>query len=113
MNMTTIAKAAAMKTAMTATRRGRDVVTVVTLRSLHQTTRDKNSVWWDCVMSTDSASSRPKHPRPSIVTLACVFIAVTAFLTLTELITALMDWATVDMQAGLRPILRQLAAVAR
>jgi hypothetical protein len=45
-----------------------------------------------------------------VVTLACVFIAVTAFLTLTELITALMDWATVDMQAGLRPILRQLAA---
>ena len=62
-------------------------------------------------MSTDSASSRPKQPRPSIVTLACVFVAVTAFLTLTELITALMDWATVDMQAGLRPILRQLAAV--
>ena len=62
-------------------------------------------------MSTDSASSRPKQPRPSVVTLACVFVAVTAFLTLTELITALMDWATVDMQAGLRPILRQLAAV--
>src|SRR5688500_16187143 len=61
-------------------------------------------------MSTDSASTRPKHPRPSIVTLACVFVAVTAFLTLTELITALMDWATVDMQASLRPILRQLAA---
>jgi hypothetical protein len=62
-------------------------------------------------MSTDSASTRPKQPRPSVVTLACVFVAVTAFLTLTELITALMDWATVDMQAGLRPILRQLAAV--
>lgn len=61
-------------------------------------------------MSTDSASARPKHPRPSVVTLACVFVAVTAFLTLTELITALMDWATVDMQTWLRPILRQLAA---
>lgn len=61
-------------------------------------------------MTSDSASSRSKHPRPSVVTLACVFVAVTAFLTLTELITALMDWATVDMQASLRPILRQLAA---
>ncbi len=60
-------------------------------------------------MSTDSASSRTKHPRPSVVTLSCVFVAVTAFLTLTELITALMDWATVDMQAALRPILAQLA----
>jgi hypothetical protein len=39
-----------------------------------------------------------------------VFIAVTAFLTLTSLITALMDWATVDMQTSLRPILRTLAA---
>lgn len=62
-------------------------------------------------MSTDSANSRPKQPRPSVVTLACIFVTVTAFLTLTELITALMDWATVDMQAGLRPVLRQLAAV--
>lgn len=61
-------------------------------------------------MSTDSAGSRSKHPRPSVVTLACVFVAVTAFLTLTELITALMDWASVDMQAWLRPMLRQLAA---
>jgi hypothetical protein len=39
-----------------------------------------------------------------------VFIAVTAFLTLTSLITALMDWATVDMQTSLQPILRTLAA---
>jgi hypothetical protein len=61
-------------------------------------------------VSTDSASNASKHPRPSVVTLACVFVAVTAFLTLTELITALMDWATVDLQAGLQPILRQLAA---
>ena len=60
-------------------------------------------------MSSDSASSRPKYPRPSVVTLSCVFVAVTAFLTLTELVSALMDWATVDMQAWLRPILRQLA----
>jgi hypothetical protein len=45
-----------------------------------------------------------------VVTLACVFVAVTAFLTLTELITALMDWATVDMQTWLRPVLTQLAA---
>jgi len=61
-------------------------------------------------MSTEATGERPKHPRPSVVTLACVFVAVTAFLTLTEVITALMDWATVDMQAWLRPILRQLAA---
>ena len=61
-------------------------------------------------MSSDSASDRPSHPRPSVVTLACVFVAVTAFLTLTELVTALMDWATVDLQAWLRPVLRQLAA---
>jgi hypothetical protein len=60
-------------------------------------------------MSSDSASSRPKYPRPSVVTLSCVFVAVTAFLTLTELVSALMDWATVDMQAWVRPILRQLA----
>jgi len=43
-----------------------------------------------------------------VVTLSCVFVAVTAFLTLTELITALMDWATVDMQTSLQPMLRQL-----
>jgi len=61
-------------------------------------------------VSTDSASSRPKHPRPSVVTLSCIFVAVTAFLTLTELITALMDWATVDMQEGLQPWRRGLAA---
>ena len=60
-------------------------------------------------MSTDSASTRPKHPRPSVVTLACVFVAVTAFLTLVELVTALMDWATVDMQVWLKPVLRGLA----
>ncbi|MFL6090688.1 MAG: hypothetical protein ACJ71Z_11160 [Aeromicrobium sp.] len=59
-------------------------------------------------MSTDRADSRPKHPRPSVVTLSCVFVAVTAFLTLTEVISALMDWGTVDMQAALRPALRQL-----
>lgn len=62
-------------------------------------------------MSTEATGERPKYPRPSVVTLACVFVAVTAFLTLTELITALMDWATVDMQTWLRPILAQLAEV--
>lgn len=59
-------------------------------------------------MSADQAS--PKSPRPSIVTLSCVFIAVTAFLTLTELVTALMDWGTVDMQKAIAPALRQLQA---
>src|SRR5689334_19092890 len=62
-------------------------------------------------MSTDTPSGRPKPPRPSVVTLSCVFVAVTAFLTLTEVISALMDWGTVDMQTALRPALRQLDAV--
>jgi len=59
-------------------------------------------------MSTDVSTRRRKYPRPSIVTLACVFIAVTAFLTLTDLITALMNWGTVAMQDTLRPALREL-----
>src|SRR5689334_22079623 len=41
--------------------------------------------------------------------MSCVFVAITAFLSLTELITALMDWGTVTMQTGLRSILRQMA----
>jgi hypothetical protein len=43
-----------------------------------------------------------------VVTLSCVFIAVTAFLTLTELASALTDWGTVGMQEGLQPLLRGL-----
>jgi hypothetical protein len=45
-----------------------------------------------------------------VVTLACVFVAITAFLSLTELISALMDWGTVEMKDALLPALRQLDA---
>jgi hypothetical protein len=51
-----------------------------------------------------------KQPRPSVVTLAGVFIAITAFLSLTELTSALTYWATVEMQDQLKPALRQLDA---
>lgn len=51
-----------------------------------------------------------KHPRPSVVTLAGVFIAITAFLGLTELITALTHWGSVEMKDALRPAIRQLDA---
>lgn len=47
-------------------------------------------------------------PRPNVVTLASVFIAITAFLFLTELISALMDWGTVQMQEELQPAVREL-----
>ncbi|HUP99354.1 MAG TPA: hypothetical protein VM093_02740 [Aeromicrobium sp.] len=59
---------------------------------------------------SDATTQARKGPRPSVVTLSCVFVAVTAFLTLTELVTALMDWGTVGMQEGLRPVVRVLAA---
>ena len=64
-------------------------------------------------MSLDSPTSRPKQPRPSVVTLACVFVAITAFLSLTELITALMDWGSVDMTDQLRPAIREIHNVMR
>jgi hypothetical protein len=51
-----------------------------------------------------------KHPRPSVVTLAGVFIAITAFLGLTELITALTNWGSVEMKDALQPAIRQLDA---
>src|SRR5690242_12208234 len=59
-------------------------------------------------MSTGVSTQRRKYPRPSIVALHCVFIAVTAFLTLTGLIGALMNWGTVDMQDALKPALTEL-----
>lgn len=49
-------------------------------------------------------------PRPSVVTLAGVFIAITAFLSLTELITVLTDWGSVEMQDAMKPALRELSA---
>lgn len=51
-----------------------------------------------------------KQPRPSVVTLAGVFIAITAFLSLTELASSLTSWGTVEMQDQLKPALRQLDA---
>lgn len=51
-----------------------------------------------------------KHPRPSVVTLACVFVGITAFLSLTELVTTLTSWGSVDMRDQLRPAIKQLAA---
>jgi len=51
-----------------------------------------------------------KQPRPSVVTLAGVFIAITAFLSLTQLASALTSWGTVEMQDQLKPALRQLDA---
>lgn len=60
-------------------------------------------------MSADS-SGVPRHPRPSAVSLSCVFVGVTAFLTLTELITALMDWGTVGLQEALQPLRKELQA---
>ena len=59
-------------------------------------------------MSTDVPDQRRKYPRPAVVTLSCVFIAVTAFLTLTDLISALLDWGTVDMQDALKPAVREM-----
>ena len=47
-------------------------------------------------------------PRPRVVTLACLFVGVSAFLLLLELIQALSDWATIEMQDALQPALRQV-----
>ena len=44
-------------------------------------------------------------PRPRVVTLACLFVGFSAFLLLLELIQALSDWATIEMQNGLEPAL--------
>ena len=51
-----------------------------------------------------------RHPRPSVVTLAGVFIAITALLSLIELSSALTYWGTVEMQDALKPAIRQLEA---
>lgn len=59
---------------------------------------------------SDARPQARKGPRPSVVTLSCVFVAVTAFLTLMELVTALMDWGTVGMQEGIRPLILGLGA---
>lgn len=58
-------------------------------------------------MSTD-APQRRKYPRPSVVTLSCLFIGMFAFLMLTNLIETLLNWGTVDLQDTLKPMLREL-----
>ncbi len=47
-------------------------------------------------------------PRPPVVMLACVFIGFSAFLLLLDLIQALTDWGTIEMQEALRPTLTAL-----
>jgi hypothetical protein len=47
-------------------------------------------------------------PRPRVVTLACVFVGFSAFLLLLDLIQALSNWGTIEMQDGLRPSLSVL-----
>ena len=47
-------------------------------------------------------------PRPRVVTLACVFVGFSAFLLLLDLIQALSNWGTIEMQDGLKPSLSVL-----
>ena len=47
-------------------------------------------------------------PRPSAVTLACVFVGFSAFVLLLELVQALSEWGTIEMQNGLEPTLTTL-----
>ena len=48
-------------------------------------------------------------PRPPVVTLACVFVGFSAFVLLLELIQALSEWGTIEMQDGLQPTLTTLS----
>jgi hypothetical protein len=47
-------------------------------------------------------------PRPQAVTLACVFVGFSAFVLLLQLIQALTEWGTIEMQDGLQPTLDEL-----
>jgi hypothetical protein len=47
-------------------------------------------------------------PRPPAVTLACVFVGFSAFVLLLELVQALTEWGTIEMQDGLQPTLTTL-----
>ena len=47
-------------------------------------------------------------PRPPAVTLACVFVGFSAFVLLLQLIQALTEWGTIEMQDGLQPTLTAL-----
>ncbi len=47
-------------------------------------------------------------PRPRVVTVACLFVGVSAFLLLLYLMQALSDWGSIEMQDALQPGLGQL-----
>ncbi len=47
-------------------------------------------------------------PRPPAVTLACVFVGFSAFVLLAQLVQALSEWGTIEMQDGLQPTLTTL-----
>lgn len=47
-------------------------------------------------------------PRPPAVTLACVFVGFSAFVLLLELVQALSEWGTIEMQDSLQPTLTTL-----
>ena len=47
-------------------------------------------------------------PRPQTVMLACIFVGFSAFVLLLELIQALSEWGTIEMQDGLKPTLTTL-----
>ena len=47
-------------------------------------------------------------PRPQTVMLACIFVGFSAFVLLLELIQALSEWGTIEMQDGLQPTLTTL-----
>jgi hypothetical protein len=47
-------------------------------------------------------------PRPRVVTLACLFVGVSALLLLLYLIQALGDWGSIEMQDALQPSLSQV-----
>ena len=47
-------------------------------------------------------------PRPTAVTLACVFVGFSAFVLLLDLVQALSEWGTIEMQEGLEPTLTTL-----
>lgn len=47
-------------------------------------------------------------PRPSAVTMACVFVGISSFLMLMQLMGALTSWGTIEMQKALEPTLTTL-----
>ncbi|MGI9083839.1 MAG: hypothetical protein ACR2FE_00935 [Aeromicrobium sp.] len=47
-------------------------------------------------------------PRPSAVTMACVFVGLSSFLMLIQLVGALTSWGTIEMQKAVQPALGSL-----